>query len=159
MPRPAFDWLTAGGGRSSRLTLPSPKLCLEASGLLAQGEARAAARSLSRSLADPGFLARERRIFLLPVHVSASLAAGDEEAAAASAAELEDLARRLGTPGPSAAAAVARGELALHRGDTEGAIASLQEGVRTWCEVDAPYEAGRRGRRARPTTPTPSPRR
>jgi hypothetical protein len=38
MPNPAFDWLTAGGGRSSRLTLPSPKLCLEASGLLAQGE-------------------------------------------------------------------------------------------------------------------------
>jgi class 3 adenylate cyclase len=36
---------------------------------------------------------------------------------------------------------VARGELALHRGDTEDAIASLRQGVRTWCEVDDPYEA------------------
>ena len=36
---------------------------------------------------------------------------------------------------------MARGELALHRGDTEAAIASLRQGVRIWCEVDAPYEA------------------
>jgi class 3 adenylate cyclase len=66
---------------------------------------------------------------------------GDEPAANASVNELEELARRLGTPGPAAAAAVARGELALHRGDTEAAIASLRQGVRTWCEVDAPFEA------------------
>ena len=46
--------------------------------LLAQGDARAAVRSLSRSLADPGFLARERRVFLLPVHVAACVAVGDE---------------------------------------------------------------------------------
>jgi class 3 adenylate cyclase len=109
--------------------------------LLARGDARAAARSLARALSDEHFLARERRVFVLPVHVSASLAVGDDQAAAESVAELEQLARRLGTPGPSAAAAVARGELALHRGDTEGAIAALREGVRTWCEVDAPYEA------------------
>ena len=109
--------------------------------LLAQGDARAAVRSLTRALAGQGFLDRERRIFVLPVHVSACLAVGDDQAAGESVAELEELARRLGTPGPAAAAAVARGELALHRGDTEGAIASLQEGVRTWCEVDAPYEA------------------
>ena len=109
--------------------------------LLAQGDARAAVRSLSRSLADPGFLARERRVFLLPVHVAACLAVGDEQAAAESVAELEELARRLGTPGPAAAAAVARGHLALHRGDTKEAIAALREGVRTWSEVDAPYEA------------------
>jgi class 3 adenylate cyclase len=109
--------------------------------LLAQGDARAAVRSLTRALQDKGFLARERRIFVLPVHVSACLAMGDEHAAAESVAELEELARRFGTPGPAAAAAVARGALALHRGDTEGAIASLQDGVRTWCEVDAPYEA------------------
>ncbi len=109
--------------------------------LLAQGDARAAVRSLSRSLEDPGFLARERRVFLLPVHVAACVAVGDEQAAAESVAELEDLARRLGTPGPAAAAAVARGHLALHRGDTKEAIAALREGVRTWSEVDAPYEA------------------
>jgi class 3 adenylate cyclase len=66
---------------------------------------------------------------------------GDVQAAAEGVAELEDLARRFGTPGPAAAAAVARGQLALHRGDTEAATTSLQDGVRTWCEVDAPYEA------------------
>lgn len=109
--------------------------------LLARGDARAAVRSLTRALAGQGFLERERRVFVLPVHVSACLAVGDDQAAGESVAELEELARRLGTPGPAAAAAVARGELALHRGDTEGAVASLQEGVRTWCEVDAPYEA------------------
>jgi class 3 adenylate cyclase len=109
--------------------------------LLAQGDAPAAMRSLTRTLADPGMLARERRVFVLPLHVRACLAVGDESAASTSVAELEELARRLGTPGPAAAAAVARGELALHRGDTEAAIAALRQGVRTWCEVDAPYEA------------------
>jgi len=109
--------------------------------LLAQGDARAAVRSLSRSLADPGFLARERRVFLLPVYVAACVAVGDEQAASESVAELEDLARRFGTPGPAAAAAVARGHLALHRGDTKEAIAALQMGVRTWSEVEAPYES------------------
>jgi class 3 adenylate cyclase len=109
--------------------------------LLAQGDARAAVRSLSRSLADPGFLARERRVFLLPVHVAACVAVGDEQAAAESVAELEEVARRLGTPGPAAAAAVARGHLALHRGDTKEAIAALRTGLRSWSEVEAPYEA------------------
>jgi class 3 adenylate cyclase len=109
--------------------------------LLAQGDAPAAVRSLTRALADQSMLGRERRVFVLPVHVRACLAVGDETAANASVVELEDLARRLGTPGPAAAAAVARGELALHRGDTEAAIASLRQGVRTWCEIDAPFEA------------------
>jgi class 3 adenylate cyclase len=109
--------------------------------LLAQGDARGAARSLSRSLEDPAFLARERRVFLLPVHVAACLAVGDEQAAAESLAELEELARMLGTSGPAAAAAVARGQVALHRGDTDLAVAALREGVRGWSELEAPYEA------------------
>ncbi|HMK99333.1 MAG TPA: adenylate/guanylate cyclase domain-containing protein [Acidimicrobiales bacterium] len=109
--------------------------------LLAQGDATAAMRSLTRALADQGMLAQERRVFVLPVHVRACLAVGDERAADASVTDLEELARRLGTPGPAAAAAVARGELALHRGDTGTAIASLRQGIRTWCEVNAPYEA------------------
>jgi class 3 adenylate cyclase len=109
--------------------------------LLAQGDAVGAVRSLSRALADQGMLARERRVFVLPVHVRACLAVGDEAGANSSVVELEMLARRLGTPGPAASAAVARGELALSRGDTEASIASLRQGVRLWCEVDAPYEA------------------
>jgi class 3 adenylate cyclase len=109
--------------------------------LLARGDARGAVLSLKRSLAEPGFVARERRVFLLPVYVSACLAAGEEDAAAEGLAELEERAAQLGTLGPLAAATVARGELALHRGDADSAVASLQEGVRAWCEVDAPYEA------------------
>jgi class 3 adenylate cyclase len=109
--------------------------------LLARGDARAAVRSLGRALAEDSFLALERRVFVLPVHVTACLAVGDEQAAGASVAELDELARRFGTPGPAAAAAVARGELALHRGDTDEAITLLKRGVRTWCEIDAPYEA------------------
>jgi class 3 adenylate cyclase len=109
--------------------------------MLAQGDARGAVRGLSRSLEDPGFLARERRVFLLPVYVAACVAVGDEDAAAESVAELEELARRFGTAGPAAAAAVARGQVALHRGDTQEAIAALREGVRTWSGVEAPYEA------------------
>jgi len=109
--------------------------------LLAQGDAPAAVRSLTRALADQGMLAQERRVFVLPVHVRACLAVGDERAADASVTDLEELARRLETPGPAAAAAVARGELALHRGDTGTAVASLRQGIRTWCEVNAPYEA------------------
>ncbi len=109
--------------------------------LLAQGDARAAVRCLRRSLADPGFVARERRVFLLPVYVAACVAVGDEHAAAEGLAELEEMARRLGTRGPAAAAAVARGELSLHRGDTEAAIIALRDGVRLWSEVEAPYEA------------------
>jgi len=109
--------------------------------LLAQGDAQGAMRSLTRALGDPSFLARERRVFVLPVHVRACLAVGDEQAASESVDELEDLARRLDTPGPAAAAAVARGELAFHQGDIAAAIAALKQGVRTWCEVDAPYEA------------------
>ena len=109
--------------------------------LLAQGDAPAAVRSLARALADRSMLARERRVFVLPVHVRACLAVGDESAAKASVAELVELSRRLGTPGPVAAAAVANGELALYHGDIAAAITSLRHGVRMWCEVDAPYEA------------------
>jgi tetratricopeptide (TPR) repeat protein len=109
--------------------------------LLAQGDARAAMRSLSRSLADPGFLSRERRVFLLPVHAEACVAVGDEQAADETILELEELARRLGTSGPAAATAVARGRLALHRGNLETSIVALREGVRTWSEIEAPYEA------------------
>ena len=38
-------------------------------------------------------------MFVLPVHITASLAVGDDQAAAEGVAELEDLARRFGTPG------------------------------------------------------------
>jgi len=111
--------------------------------LLARGDAEAAVRSLRRSLSDPGFLAQERRIFLLPVYVEACVAAGEEQAATEGLAELEELAQRFGTAGPAASAAVARGRLALHQGQTEVAIAALREGVRGWNELDAPYEAAR----------------
>jgi class 3 adenylate cyclase len=108
---------------------------------LARGAPVAALKSLERTLADPGVLARELRVFALPVHVAAALAAGATDAAARSVDELSATSARLGTDGPVAAAAVARGHLALHRGDLGPAIAELTAGVRAWAAVDAPYEA------------------
>ena len=90
--------------------------------LLAQGDVPVAVRSLDRALADRGMLARERRVFVLPVHVRACLAVGDEPAANASVTELEAVRALAGDAGLAAAAAVARGELALYRGDAEAAI-------------------------------------
>ena len=74
--------------------------------LLAQGDARAAVRSLSRSLADLGSSPGVPRP--PPTRLRrACVAVGDEQAAAESVEELEDLARRFGTRGPAAATAVA----------------------------------------------------
>lgn len=109
--------------------------------LLAQGDAEAAVRSLTRSLADPGYLAQERRVYLLPVYVEACLELGDEHGASEGVAQLAELARRFGTPGPAASEAVARGRVSLHRGETEAAITALRDGVRIWSEIEAPYEA------------------
>ena len=109
--------------------------------LLARGTPEAAVRSLERSLADEGFLARELRAVVLPLHVTACLAVGDVTSAEGAVAELELLAGRLGTDAPAAAAAVARGEVDLHEGRDAEAAVHLTAGIRRWCEVEAPYEA------------------
>jgi class 3 adenylate cyclase len=114
---------------------------------LARGKADAALRGLSRALDDTAtlhpsrLLARENRPFLLPVHVTAAIAAGDLTTARASVTELATLAQALGTEAPQAATAVARGELALTEGEHHEAVAHLREGVQRWCDLEAPYEA------------------
>jgi class 3 adenylate cyclase/Tfp pilus assembly protein PilF len=108
---------------------------------LARGEPEAALHSMGRALADPGLMAREYRIFVLPIHVRAAIAVGDLMLAGESVDQLSELALRLETPGPAAAAAVARGELALATGDAASAVSELTAGVRGWCEIEAPYEA------------------
>ncbi|MEM7142312.1 MAG: adenylate/guanylate cyclase domain-containing protein [Actinomycetota bacterium] len=108
--------------------------------LLARGDTRAAVRSLAHALDDTSLVARERRVNVLPVYITACLAIGDEATAASSVEQLDDLAGQLGTAGPEAAAAIARGQLALHRGDAQTAIGALREGVRGWSELDAPFE-------------------
>jgi class 3 adenylate cyclase/predicted negative regulator of RcsB-dependent stress response len=109
---------------------------------LAQGKAEAALRALSRSLDDTALLARENRHFLLPVHVTAAIAAGDLVAARNSVAELAKFAELLDTDAPKAALSVARGELALADHVADEAVSHLRDGVRRWCLLDAPYEAG-----------------
>lgn len=108
--------------------------------LLARGAPQAAVRSLERTLADNGLLALEHRVFMLPAHVTASLAVDDVDSARRSIVALEALVARLATDAPAAAAAVSRGELALHCGDVAAAAIELGAGIRGWCEVGAPYE-------------------
>jgi len=108
---------------------------------LARGMADAAVRGLERALASPALLAREARVFILPVHVTAAIAVGALEKARASVDELALVATQLGTDAPAASAAVARGELALAEGAIHEAVSNLRDGIRGWCEIDAPYEA------------------
>lgn len=108
---------------------------------LAQGKAEAAVRGLSRSLDGKALLTRENRPFLLPVHVTAAIAAGDLAAARDSVAELAKLAELLDTDGPKAALAVATGELAFADQDAAEAVSQLREGIQRWIQLDAPYEA------------------
>ena len=103
---------------------------------------RAAVRSLTRALADPGFLARERRVFVLPVHVDrvpggGRRAGGQRERRRAGGAGATVRHARTGR-GRRGGAWRAGAPPRRHRRRRSPA---LQEGVRTWCEVDAPYEA------------------
>ncbi len=115
---------------------PQPGLALVR---LGRGDIRGALTAITQALADEaGPLARVR---LLPAHVTIALAAGDVDAAAAAAGELEDVAGRYGTPALAAHAACAHGAVLLAGGDAHDAAAALRAGRRLWQEVDAPYEA------------------
>lgn len=108
----------------------------------AQGRTDAGARLLARALADLAAvpLVRAR---LLPAEVELALTLGDHDRAEAGAAELEGIASQYGTHVLRAAAAVARGTVALADGESDVAIDVLGRARRIWQETDAPYEAAR----------------
>jgi class 3 adenylate cyclase len=108
---------------------------------LAQGKADVAFRGLRRTLEETNEpLVRAR---LLPGAVEVDLAVGDLEAARADVEEFEAAAGRFGSTALTAAAAAARGQLALAEGKPADAIRSLRRAVQLWTEIELPYEAAR----------------
>jgi tetratricopeptide (TPR) repeat protein len=109
---------------------------------LARGDADAARSSIESALRDRS-LDRLARAQLLPSYVEIALAAGDDGAARAAVAELEELAELYAMPALGAAASHARGELELAAGSADEAAARLQSAFRLWQSIEAPYEAAR----------------
>ena len=109
-----------------------------------RGDAETAASSLQSALAELGEdrLARAR---LLPASVEIALATGDLADARAAVEELENTARRYGTPALAAAAEHTRGALELAAGNAAAAVARLSAAQRMWLRVEAPYDAARAG--------------
>jgi class 3 adenylate cyclase len=108
---------------------------------LAQGKADTAFRGLRRTLDETNEpLGRAR---LLAAAVEVDLAAENLEAARADVEELEAAAGRFGSTALVAAAATARGQLALGEGKPADAIRSLRRAVQLWTEIELPYEAAR----------------
>jgi ATP/maltotriose-dependent transcriptional regulator MalT len=88
----------------------------------------------------PGGFLRTR---LLPAHIEIMLAAGDVDAADASAQELRDLAMEGGMRYLQALAGHATGSVALARGDTALALNALRGALECWHDFNMPYEAAR----------------
>ena len=108
---------------------------------LAQGRREDAAASIGRVLQEVRH--RRARTRALSAAVEIMLACGDPAAARNAASELDGLARTLGTPFVRAAAAHAKGAVALTEGDARAALASCRTALALWSELEVPYEAAR----------------
>jgi len=117
---------------------PQPGLALLR---LAQGKAETASAAMRRALDET--VLPLRRAALLPAQIEIALAAGDLEAARAACDELAGIAARQGSEQLEAAAAHAKGAVALAEGDAGEAVPVLRSAWRTWEELDAPYDAAR----------------
>jgi class 3 adenylate cyclase len=118
---------------------PQPGLALL---WLARGKADAAAASVRRALIEVPHdrLARAR---LLPAQVEIAVASGDLATAERATAELGAIADDFGTALLRASSECARGLVDLLSGEPAAALQHLREALRSWQEVDAPYEAAR----------------
>ena len=119
---------------------PQPGLALLR---LAEGRAKAAAKSLERALADATedpFLGRAR---LLPAQVEIALTARDINRARLATEELEGIARSFKSPALEASASYCRGALALAQGESAAAVTPLRSAWSAWRELSCPYEAAR----------------
>jgi class 3 adenylate cyclase len=118
---------------------PQPGLALLR---LAEGKTAAALRTI-RSALEAETRERLTRARLLPALVEIALAASQLDTAGDGVAELEAIARDFGTPALNATALSARAALQLARGESAEALRALREALRTWKELDAPFEAAR----------------
>ncbi len=117
---------------------PQPGLALLR---LAQGNANAAAAAIRRAVGETTMPLK--RAALLPAYVEIMLAVGDLDAAQTACRELEEIADRHASEMLGAAAAHARGQLALEEEDSQAALAALRRAWDTWRQLGAPYEAAR----------------
>jgi class 3 adenylate cyclase len=118
---------------------------------LAEGDAGAAADSIRDALENPAQIpSRElppnndlRRAPLLAAQVEIALSTEDVDRAEAAAEELGRIAGVFGTKALRALEASARGSVQLAKGNAVAARSTLQESVRLWKEIGAPYETAR----------------
>jgi ATP/maltotriose-dependent transcriptional regulator MalT len=118
---------------------PQPGLALLR---LAQGRVDVALASITAAIAGFGGSEPERAP-LLCAQAQIALIAGDIDLASQAAAEVIDVADRYESPGLRAAGLRCSGAVALARGETVTALASLRAGLTAWAELDAPYEGAR----------------
>jgi DNA-binding NarL/FixJ family response regulator len=117
---------------------PQPGLALLR---LVQGNVGAAAAEIRRALVESS--RRLDRVPLLAACVEIMVAAGDIDAAADAAAELEEIGATQHSEAIGAMAARARGEVALAHGEPREALGPLRDAARGWQALEAPYEAAR----------------
>ena len=118
---------------------PQPGLALLR---LAQGRVEAAVTSIATAIASFDGSVLERAP-LLAAQVDIALAAGDLELAAASADEVAATAARFESVGLRAVGLRVVGAVALARGESVSALASLRAACGAWNELDAPFEVAR----------------
>ena len=109
---------------------------------LAQGNAKGAWATIRRALAEEG-LAVTHRARLAPAGVEIALAVGETAPAEELAEELADAARVYETSALKAAAAYARGQLRVARGDAAAAYGCFREARRLWDATGATYDVAR----------------
>jgi class 3 adenylate cyclase len=119
---------------------PEPGLALLR---LDEGDAVGAQRAIRRAAADETLLSREGLALVLPAQVTIEITAGDMDAARGALAELEARVESSGSSAFAAAAATARGELALAEERPGDAVRELRGAWQGWRDVDAPYEGAR----------------
>ena len=117
---------------------PQPGLALLR---LAEGRVNMAAATIARVLDEASD--RFSRCRVLPAYVEIMVTAGEVSAAQIAADELFTIAETLQVPFLRAAAAHARGAVALAAGDSPGALIPLRRSVSLWRQMEAPYEAAR----------------
>jgi DNA-binding NarL/FixJ family response regulator len=117
---------------------PQPGLALLR---MTQGDTQAAVamvRRLRDEATDPAARAR-----LLPALAEIMLAAGDHDAALEACEELELIVADRPSEFLTAAAAHARGAVALAQGDARAALPGLRRALAAWYELEAPLETAR----------------
>lgn len=106
---------------------------------LAQGRLDAAASGIERALGETED--RQERVRLFHARGEIALEAGDLETARAASAEVDAIAAALPGSTIEAMAACLRGAILIEEGDPDAALPELRASLRSWLDVDAPFEA------------------